>query len=241
MGLFENLFGKRNVRQHVEASPSTSRPHTERQVQYAKSLGVTIEPSMSYEDASRLISAAKLNQPPYQNQVDLCNRVGLKLLPKMTRAQVEELIDNARKDPTYIPKFAEIERVQQVEIEREEREAYGDEVVDLYKKWEAITDSGGQHILVFRKGEEIAVDVVEFDPLEIAATKKPYVKLNILRPRVKKDRDTGQFLEWDKEVAVNAQAVLYVQKLSPEIDMFDVPKYLKAVESGITFAKRFET
>lgn len=269
MGLFDFLFGKKSFDIKAQASLPRSpasmpsqrpddfetsvyiqeslTPPSEWQIQEAAKLGIVINKGISSGELQAKIKDAKAKLPPYKSQIELCNRIGLVLLPSMTRADVDDLIVKAKKDPKYVPKFAELDREKQLEnqraaleVEEEDRRIYGDELVDLFRKWEAITDSGVQHILVFRKGKSIVVDVVEFDSIEIDDTKKPFVKLNILRPRIRKERDSGQYLEWDKEVAVNAQKVLHVQRLATEVDMFDVSEYLRIIEISTDYAKRFE-
>lgn len=137
-------------------------------------------------------------QPPSRSQVSLCERLGLEITPKMGREDVSRMLATALQQDKYKKIYDEIQREKEAELEREDRETYGDDLVDELKGWESRCDPYKQYLLVFRRGKTVQCDIVELEAAEIAGDKKYFVQLSFLRPKQHKERDTGTYYEWEK-------------------------------------------
>lgn len=137
------------------------------------------------------------------------------------------------------------------EYDREMREQYGDELMDDFCKWEKIANDGAsQYLMVFRRGREVVVEVVEMvDSPEIVEAKSPYIKLSLLLPKKERQEKDMYSLEWEKEIEVRSSNVLHVQKLDRKFsdcyvmasrESKDFADYRMAVEKGKVFSKQFE-
>jgi hypothetical protein len=231
------------------------KPTTHQQIKKAKAFGMIVTPNMTYGQLASRLNEAALNQPAKQEQIELCKRVGIPLPPGTTCGDADKLIENARQNLKYAAQFRKIDDEFQRELEAEEdselREQYGDKLLNEFRQWEKLSvESGTQYLMVFRRGKEIAVEVVEFeDGPEIIEGKSPYIKLSLLLPKKERhDRDYFS-LEWEKEMEIRSSNVLHIQKLDRtfsdctvvfEQESPDYEAYRKVIEKAKEFSKRFE-
>lgn len=182
-------------------------------------------------------------QPPGNSQIKLCKRLGLEITPKMSRADVSKLIEDALQQEEYRAIFDEIEREREEEFECEERAEYGDEVVDELKKWEKLCDPDRHYIVVYKRGGKIQSDVVEFEYAEILELKKPSVSVSLLLPKTHRDADGepgDYYIEWEREISLMPKQILLIESLPQQIDIFDMQAFelakAKALKLQIEYA-----
>ena len=219
-----------------------------------QTFGVNVTPEITYGQLGALLDQAILKQPPTPEQAELCVKVGIQLPSGTNRGQAEMIIANAKSNPTYAAKFQQLEEEQQkesdAEEDREQREKYGDKLMEEFYRWEEIaSECYDQYVLVFRRGKSIVVEVVEFDTAEIIDAAKPYINLSVRVPEKEKlDRNYYVF-SWEKEVEIKAGNILHVQKLKTNFsdcsieesgDSEDYTAYKKVLENATEFAKRFD-
>ena len=166
----------------------------------------------------------KSSGSPSRSKVELCKQLGLEISNEMNQDDVLKLISEALKQPRYKEIYEEIQRQKFAEIEKEEREIYGDVIYDELKKWEKLCDPYKQYILVFKRGSTIHADIVEFETADIIGENKYSILLGILLPKVHKDRD-GDYIEWEKAVNLKLDQIIKLEKLIESIDLFDIEKF----------------
>ena len=230
------------------------KPPTHQQLKKAKTFGVNVSPDVTYGQLGVLLDQAILKQPPTSDQVELCDKVGVPLALGTTRGQAETIITEAKNNPKFAAKFQqldeELQRESEAEEDREQREKYGDKLMEEFYRWEEIaSECYDQYVLVFRRGKSIVVEVVEFDTAEIIDAAKPYINLSVRVPEKEKlDRNYYVF-SWEKEVEIKAGNILHVQKLKTNFsdcsieesgDSEDYTAYKKVLENATEFAKRFD-
>ena len=163
---------------------------------------------------------------PSKSQVLLCERLGLQIQPKMSRKNVSKLLERSLRQDKYKRIYEEIQREREEESEKEERATYGDDIYDEQKKWESYCDPFRQYLMVFKRGGKIQSDVVELESADIVGEKRYSIQLGVLLPRHQKDRDSGDYIEWVRDVSLKPDNVLKFEALPKPIDMFDVESYV---------------
>lgn len=121
--------------------------------------------------------------------------------------------------------YEEIQREKEAESEKEERAMYGDDLYDDQKRWERYCGSDQQYLLVFKRGGKIQSDVVEFASADMIGEKKFSLQLGVLLPKRHKDNDSGDWVEWEKDIILKPGHVLKIEALSKPIEIFDVERY----------------
>ena len=230
------------------------KPPTHQQLKKAKTFGVNVTPEITYGQLGALLDQAILKQPPTPEQAELCVKVGIQLPSGTNRGQAEMIIANAKSNPTYAAKFQQLEEEQQkesdAEEDREQREKYGDKLIEEFYRWDGIANErNDQHVMIFRRGKSIVVEVVEFDTVEIVDATKPYIKLSVLLPAKEKIDQNYYAFSWENEMEIKATNVLHLQKLKTNFsdcsygdwgDSEDYLAYKKVLEKATEFAKRFD-
>ncbi|MBW6508828.1 MAG: hypothetical protein K0A94_04695 [Desulfuromonadales bacterium] len=164
---------------------------------------------------------------PNTKQRHTCARLGLEITPDMGYRYVAQMIEEALQNP----KLKAIEELyiseEEALMEDEEREEYGNALIDERNKWEQRCVPGDQHLVIYKKGKTPHCDIVEFDFAEIDDSNKPYLKIGAMIPKIfRKPSDGGlPYLEWDKEIIFRPKQILEVKKLKQPIDMNDVELY----------------
>jgi hypothetical protein len=141
------------------------------------------------------------------------------------------------KEP-FKSKYDELLR-SEAEMERWEREEYGDEIYDLYREWEALCDPFKQYLIVYRRGKKILSEVVELESAEVVGTGRHRVELHLLLPKIRRDRELGDSVEWEKEGRTTPDKVLFIAERSSKVDIYDVPGYRHAKEECERLAQKF--
>jgi len=90
-----------------------------------------------------------------------------------------------------------------------------------------------------KRGGKIQSDVAEFETAEIVGESKYSIQLSVLLPKLYKDSDTGDYLEWEKEVILKPSQVLRIEPLSESIDMHDVETYKATKARSDALANEF--
>lgn len=172
-------------------------------------------------------------KPPTKTQIEVCERLGLNVKPDMSSHDVWQLVEDAKQKPEIKKLYDAYVAEQNAFLEAEDRDVYGDAIVDELKKWEKVCD-GNQYITVFKKGRTLSSDILEFEFANIEGEQKHYVKIEGLRPKIYKPRDESPYIEWEREISFRSEQILELIKLPKKIDMFDIDEYertlLKAKE-----------
>ena len=151
------------------------------------------------------------------------------------------MVGDAMKDPR-IKALNDAYLAQQRAIqEAEDREEYGDVVVDNYKRMEALCQVGVHHVGVFKKGKQLDADILEFEraSIEDMDEKKPYVMVEGLRPKIYKPRGEDPRVEWNKEIVFKSSQILEVETLPTGIDLFDLDGFEKAQERANQLKQKY--
>jgi len=172
---------------------------------------------------------------PSQNQLEECERLGLKVKPHMSSRDVWQLVKDAKEKPEIKILDDKYIAEQNAILEKEDREEYGDAVVDELKKWEKVCD-GNHYIVVYKKGKTLASNILEFESANIEGEKKFYVKIDALLPKTYKPRNDSHSIEWEKEISFRPEQILEIKEMLQQIDMFDIEGY----EAALLHAKEIE-
>jgi hypothetical protein len=162
---------------------------------------------------------------PSRNQVVLCERLGLESTAKMSREDVSRMLEVALQQEKYKQIYDQIQKAKEAEFVKEDRATYGDTLIDELEKWQRYCDPHKQYILIFKRGQQVQFDVAEFETAEIIGGSKHSIQLGVLLPKLHKDKDTGDYLEWERELNLKPSEVLKIERLADAIDMFDIKTY----------------
>ena len=61
--------------------------------------------------------------------------------------------------------------------------------------------------LVFKRGNKVQTEIVEFETAEIIGENRYSIRLGILLPKIYKDRD-GDYIEWEKEISLKPKQII---------------------------------
>ena len=168
----------------------------------------------------------RATRPPTRTQREICERIGLSIPAQLGSREVHALIQQSLSDPTKQRLFEQYEAEQRAASDKEAREELGAELFEQVQRWEAFSDAGGQYLVTFQRGESTHVDIVEFDPPDVdPERRRSPLKICLLLPKLYKDADTGSYLEWEREVSLTPDKIFSIEKLHPEVDLFDVEGY----------------
>lgn len=170
----------------------------------------------------------KPKKTPSRNQVILCEQLGLKISHQMGQADVSKLLGEALQQEKYKAIYDSIQLEREKKFEKEDREEYGDKLVNELKSWEAKCNSNSHFYLVFKRGETIHYDIAELESADIAGIKKHYIELNFQFLKRYKDKVFGDHVEWEKDITIKAHQVLKVQSLNRVIDGGNIKEYESA-------------
>jgi hypothetical protein len=178
---------------------------------------------------------------PSKAQLEECERLGLVIKPGMSSRDVWQMVRDAKEDPR-IKALDDAYHAQQMAIqEAEDREEYGDVVVDNYKRMEALCRVGVHHLVVFKKGKQVDADVLEFEraSIEDENEKRIYVAVEGLRPKIYKHRGESPYIDWNKEIVLKSEQILEVETLPKPIDMFELGDFEKALDRADQLKQKF--
>lgn len=190
-------------------------------------------------------SPQKIPEQPFKHpskaQLEECERLGLVVKPGMSSRDVWQMVRDAKEDPR-IKALDDAYHAQQRAIqEAEDREEYGDVVVDNYKRMEALCRVGVHHLVVFKKGKQVDADVLEFEraSIEDENEKRIYVMVEGLRPKIYKPRGESPHIDWNKEIVLKSDQILEVETLLKTIDMFELGDFEKALDRANQLKQKY--
>lgn len=168
-------------------------PPTEKQLRYAKKLGIALAPTMSKDDVSAAISAVERANP--------------RLAEKRERVKAK-----AR------------------------RRDFGPEVVAEEARWNEFADSTQYTLAIYRRGKEIIVDVLRVN--EAFIDKRGKLVLGVEAPKVVKDRDIGDYLDWDRHFELSREKLLHFEPLHSNFHDEGNEAYRRVVQRGLKIARK---
>ena len=122
------------------------------------------------------------------------------------------------------------------QVKRKAREQrYGADVVIEESKWNEFAESTEYMLAVYRKGKGVVVDVLRVN--EAFIDNKGKVKLGVAAPKVVRDRDIGNYLEWEKDFELSLARLLYHEGLHSEFFRDGLDEYRRVVEKGLSIAR----
>lgn len=148
--------------------------------------------------------------PPTQKQLNYAKGLGIAVTSRMSKREVSDAITEAENGP---------------------------ELTKLVRKWQAFAVGEGYMLAVYTKGTKtIMVDVLRVNDVSI---EKKVLKLFVEIPKRVKDKDIGEYLEWDKSFDLAIEKLLYHEEMPKGFYDKGIPAYQKAVDRGLKIAKRF--
>ncbi|KAA0889076.1 hypothetical protein [Oryzomonas rubra] len=178
---------------------------------------------------------------PSKAQLEECDRLGLEVKTGMSSRDIWQMVNDAKKDPR-IKALDNAYLAQQRAIqEAEDREEYGDVIVDNFKRMEALCRAGVHHIVIFKKGKQVDADVFEFESANIddENEKKISVMIEGYRPKIYKPRGDSPHIDWNKEIVFKSDQILEVETLPTPIDLFDIDSFEKAQERANQLKQKY--
>jgi hypothetical protein len=174
--------------------------------------------------------------PPTDKQRRYAAKLGIDVPPTMTKAELSDAIADAeRRNPALA------EQRERVKSKVRERK-FGKELVEEESRWNRFADEGGYMLAVYTRRKETIVDVLRVNEAFIDDRGK--LKLGVEAPKVVKDRDIGDYLDWDKHFELPIESLLYHEPLDPEFYSHDAEgygpgnrAYRALVEKGLKIAR----
>lgn len=168
-------------------------------------------------------------RPPSKAQVEKCEWLGLEVKPGMSSREVWLMVNEAKNDPKIKALEDAYLAHQWATEDAENREEYGDAVVDTYKRIQDLCQADVHHIVVFKIGQKVDADVFEFENVTMDKNKKGgFVTVEACRPKIRKSRGESPRIEWTKEIAIRFDRILEIDTLPTGIDPFDLDGFEKA-------------
>jgi hypothetical protein len=219
-----------DVRKLIERADASGM-FTQHQMAEALALGISLRDEMSYAEVATLIRQAQIRNPPLEKQLQLCEQIGLPIKPGMNLGQVERLLEYASKNPKYARKFQEHDPARLAELDRKQRQQYGDALVDRLYRWRKRLGPG--HFLIeYKKGKEVFVDVAVIEFVEIKQGKRPYIEVGLALPLVVQEDNGNDYLEWGTDESLPAESFLHIKRLKSNLAASDLKDYSRLVAYG---------
>lgn len=177
---------------------------------------------------------------PSKSKIEECKRLGLEIKPSMSNHDVWKLLEEAKKGPKIKKLHDEYIAEQNAICEAEEREEFANDVVDEQKKWAKLCLVGVQHIVIFKKGNALEAEILEFEGANIQGESKHYVVIEALKPKFYKPRGESPYIEWAKEINLRPQQIIDVFTLPTPIDLYDIRAYEDALSKAKVLKEKHE-
>lgn len=189
-------------------------------------------------------SSHKRQEKPFRHpstaQVKKCEWLGLEIKPGMTSREVWLMVKEAKKDPRIKALDDAYLEQQWATQEAEDREEYGDVVVDNFKKMQALCRAGVHHVVVFKKGRKVEAEVLEFESVSMDEDEKGcIVTVEGYRPKIQKPRGEAPRLDWNKEIEIRYDQILEIETLPTGIDQSDLAGFEKAQERANQLKRKY--
>ncbi len=215
----------------------SSGPPAEYQLAEARALGVQVNDEMSRAELETLIRKAAIRNPPLESQLEICAQIGLPVKPGMTRGQVEKLLNYARSNPRYANRFDPRDVARRAADDQQLRDQFGDKLVDELCTWRKRND-GRQYLVVFRKDQQLHVDVALIESASLEAVEPPRVVVGMALPLViSGDEPESDYLEWGNDECLPAAGIQCARRLKSDLEPPDLIRYWQLIAYGQQLAE----
>jgi len=168
--------------------------------------------------------------PPTDKQRRYAARLGIKVSPSMSRAELSAAISEAeRRNPALAQKR---QRVKEKIRERK----FGKELIAQEAQWNRFADDVGYMLTVYTRGKRTIVDVLRVN--EALITNRGKLKLGVEAPRAVKDPLIGDYLDWDKHFELPVESILYHEPLHADFHDAGNDAYQEVVKKGMKLARK---
>ncbi|MGE3806900.1 MAG: hypothetical protein AB7K24_19715 [Gemmataceae bacterium] len=165
---------------------------------------------------------------PTDKQRRYAAKLGIEIPPSMTKDELSQAIAAVeRRNPALGEK-----REQIVSKAREKR--FDKDLTEQEGRWNRFADEIGYMLAIFTRGKEKIVDVLRVNQAFIDGRGK--LRLGVESPKVVKDRDIGDFLDWDKEFELPIGSLLFHEPLHAEFHAQGNEAYAQVVKRGLKIA-----
>lgn len=151
--------------------------------------------------------------PPTEKQIGYAKRLGIVVTPDMSKDAVSD-------------------EISKIEL--------GPEMFAAKKKWEAIAATDGYILAIYSKGAETIVDVLRVNDVSIEGQKTKGLKLEVESPKRIKDKDIGDYLEWDRGFNLTIDKLLHSEVLPKDFYDSGIPGYQKVIDRGLKIAQKLK-
>lgn len=170
--------------------------------------------------------------PPTEKQLSYAKRLGITVTPDMGISELSAAIGEAeRKNPTARQKREEIKQRQRV------REL-GPELVHLEEKWTRFAEEIAYMLAIYQRGKNTIVDVLLVIDAVIDGARTKKIRLTVAAPKLIKERDIGDWLDWETEFALPLEKLLHYEPLHTDFCGDGIPAYQQVVKRGLKIAKK---
>jgi len=201
------------------------------------------EPTTKSIDPPKIMELSqpeKLFKPPSKKQLEECERLGLEVKPNMSSREVWQLVKDVLKDPKYKKLYDKYIAEQNAICEAEEREEFGDAVVDEQKKWQKLCSPRLHHIVVFKKDKTLYADILEFESANIEGENEYHVKIEGYRPKIYNPHGEDPRIEWIKVISFRPEQIFEVITLPNQIDIYAIDDYKNALKKAKELKEKYQ-
>ena len=181
-------------------------------------------------------SSSAATDPPTQRQIQYARTLGIEVTPGMSKREVSAAIDlavRARPRPEKERQFA-LEEQRQREIAKRIAK-FGEEVLALERQWEQYAETTEWMLAVYNRGKDNVVDVLRVNGA--SAREDGHIELDVTSPKLVRDRDDGDSMEWNQQFLLRLDDLLHHEPL-PNFNGSKSDEYKSIVERGMTIAKK---
>ncbi|MDA1053799.1 MAG: hypothetical protein O3C40_25400 [Planctomycetota bacterium] len=176
------------------------------------------------------------DDPPTEKQLRYAAKLGIVVKPGMSKWELSDAIS------AYEAKNPKAQRQREhIAARREAKKPEVEvppELIEAECRWNEFSDSTVYMLAVYQKGKERIVDVLQVAGAELSDRNK--LRLSLVAPVARKDRYTGDWLDWDKIFELPIEKLLYFEPLNAKFSDAGLDGYKKAVERGLKIAKKLK-
>ena len=203
-------------------------PPTEKQLRYAKKLGIAVTTTMSKDDVSAAIGSGA----PTDKQLSYAKKIGITVTPTMSKNDVSQAIDAAQRAN---PRLAE----QRELVKRKVREhRFGSELIREESRWEEFAHDTKYMLAIYEWKQEIIVDVLCVTDARINERGKLVLNVDAPKYYKYKFRAIGIHLLWCRSFQLPREKLLYFEPLHSAFHAAGVAAYRRAVKRGLKTARK---
>lgn len=222
-------------------------PPTDRQVSYARDLGIQKPERFSKAELSNEIDRVKASGRPTVRQIQLAEKLGVKNAARLSGTTISKAIDQAKqseqerlaRDPAHQKKQAKKRERKDNQLAKRDAERlaeFGQEKLAEEMRWQALCDDpkNDYALVVFEQRKNRKVEVVCFESASLE--EKGKVRLDCSGP--KKFREDGDiYFEWKKEMHIFAHEILHHEFLSEDLTGCGQAEYDAVISRGTKISK----